>query len=237
MITKFNNNFFQDVNLSIIVQEPRMYAGEGETTEHLVLTALRDLKLSMDTASDQEKVLSCLKDIKTECDVDLSRRCLAGSNEAYPLLLKSLENFRTDANFLKETLLALCSLMDGQPDLLDDSGSSCLISLLQDNKLNCDMLELIVRLVRLTCIKHETNRQNFVKKDIIVILSELLKHNRKSPKVVKEVCSTFRVLTYDDDIRVPFGKAHEHAKMIVTEGDALKNILELCEGTDSIEII
>ncbi|KAL5004038.1 hypothetical protein ScPMuIL_017494 [Solemya velum] len=219
----------QGVDLSTIVQEPRSYAGDGEATEHLVLTALRDLKLSIETASDQEKVLTCLKDIKSECDVDLSRRCLAGSNEAYPLLMKSLENFKTNPICFRETLLALCSLMDGQPDLLNDSGSSCLIDLIEEKKSDCDLLELLVRLIRLTCMKHETNRQSFVKKNIITILSELLQHNKKSPKVVKEVCSAFRVLTYDDDIRVPFGKAHEHAKMIVTEGDALKNILELCE--------
>lgn len=41
-----------------------------------------------------------------------------------------------------------------------------------------------------------------------------------------EVARFVRALILDDDIRVPFGKAHEHAKHIVTEGKALKRLLD-----------
>lgn len=46
-----------------------------------------------------------------------------------------------------------------------------------------------------------------------------------------QVCGALRVLTYDDDVRVPFGKGHEHAKMIVTEQDALSKIMLISKGT------
>jgi hypothetical protein len=47
---------------------------------------------------------------------------------------------------------------------------------------------------------------------------------------VKLICCALRTLTLDDDVRVPFGKAHNHAKLIVTEAGALKKLLELSSG-------
>lgn len=47
---------------------------------------------------------------------------------------------------------------------------------------------------------------------------------------MKEVCQTFKVLTLDDDPRVPFGKAHDHAKMIVTEAEALELLLDVAKS-------
>jgi hypothetical protein len=70
----------------------------------------------------------------------------------------------------------------------------------------------------------------FVKKELITLLVNLLTVHKNEPLIVIEACGLLRSLTYDDDIRVPFGKAHEHAKMIVTEGHTLKTLLELCEG-------
>ena len=49
-------------------------------------------------------------------------------------------------------------------------------------------------------------------------------------QVLSAACQALRVLTFDDDVRVPFGKAHEHAKMIVTEENAPKKILDICHG-------
>lgn len=50
----------------------------------------------------------------------------------------------------------------------------------------------------------------------------LVKHlkpllSRDEPEVVKNVCTTFRFLILDDDIRVEFGKAHDHARLIAQE--------------------
>lgn len=40
---------------------------------------------------------------------------------------------------------------------------------------------------------------------------------RGETDIVKNVCGCFRFLILDDDIRVEFGKAHEHARLIATE--------------------
>jgi armadillo repeat-containing protein 6 len=40
---------------------------------------------------------------------------------------------------------------------------------------------------------------------------------RDEIEIIKNVCTCFRFLILDDDIRVEFGKAHEHARLIATE--------------------
>lgn len=47
-------------------------------------------------------------------------------------------------------------------------------------------------------------------------------------QLLKETCSVFRHLILDDDIRVEFSKAHEHARAIAT--DVLVELTELLPG-------
>lgn len=65
---------------------------------------------------------------------------------------------------------------------------------------------------------------------MIIALSEAMTNHRTSCPVVSEICRAFRNLTLDDDPRVPFGKAHDHAKMIVTDAGALELLLDVAKG-------
>lgn len=219
----------QGVNLANIIQDSSLYTGD-DSTVHPVIAALQKLVLVTDDSPDSDTLISDLDTVREECNIDLSHRCLAGKNQAYPTLMKLLKKWSGDARVTKALLQSLCALVNGQPDLLDEEGSALFIHYLSEFKEDHELLVLVVRLIRLFCLKHESNRQNFVAKDLIKILSGLLQSQQSNPELVKEVCFALRVLTFDDDIRVPFGKAHEHAKMIVTEGDALKAILKVCEG-------
>lgn len=63
---------------------------------------------------------------------------------------------------------------------------------------------------------HEMNRQLVVNEDILVKhLKPLL--NSSDTEVVRNICVCIRFLILDDDIRVEFGKAHDHARMIAQE--------------------
>jgi armadillo repeat-containing protein 6 len=55
-----------------------------------------------------------------------------------------------------------------------------------------------------------------------------------SPLVVRQVCAVMRSLIMDDDIRVPFGKAHDHARLIASECGALKSITSLLHSNSLI---
>ena len=61
-------------------------------------------------------------------------------------------------------------------------------------------------------------------------MADVLKTHQSDAAIVKEVCQMFRTLTLDDDPRVPFGKAHDHAKMIVTEAEALELLLDVAKS-------
>ena len=177
---------------------------------------------------------SSLKDylsvIQKECEIDLARRCLAGGNGAYPVLLKLMVSYQENIDMLSSVLSSFCALVNGQPDLITSEGIDMLVFLLKRYKDNPEPLVLIVRAIRLNCVKHESNRQVFIQKNLIISLTDSLKEHKAEPSLIKEICICLRALTLDDDVRVPFGKAHENAKSIVTEGDALRAMLQLCEG-------
>ncbi|XP_005089754.1 armadillo repeat-containing protein 6 [Aplysia californica] len=224
----------QGVNLSIIVKDPSLYtesADSGDTHDHPVVTAVKKLDacLAGPPGAAQDEIVSCLQDVQKECDTDLSRRCLAGSNGAYDVLYKALCTYEKEPDTFRLVLSSFCALVNGQPDLIDCKGIELLMSALKQYRESAETEELIVRAIRLNCVKHEANRQEFVKHDYIITATELLTAHKSNPTLVKEICISLRTLTLDDDVRVPFGKAHETAKTIVTEGDALKAILSLCE--------
>ena len=173
---------------------------------------------------------NCAKAIQTECDIDLARRCLAGRNSAYSTLLTSCKKFQSNEDILQSLLSAFCSLCNGQPDLLDEVGIEWNCDALSSTDSNSTIATLLVKLVRFNCIKHEKNRQKYVASNIIALLSNTMDIYKNCPTVLKEVCGAFRVLTCDDDVRVPFGKGHEHAKMIVTEENALRKIMDISHG-------
>ncbi|TRY92181.1 hypothetical protein DNTS_014321, partial [Danionella cerebrum] len=67
---------------------------------------------------------------------------------------------------------------------------------------------------------------DLVKAGVLSLLTGSLRSHAALPELVKEVCAALRVLTFDDDVRVAFGHAHEHAKMIVLEHQGLHAIVQ-----------
>ncbi|VDI84183.1 Hypothetical predicted protein, partial [Mytilus galloprovincialis] len=227
----------QGVNLANIVKDASLFGENGEKVEHPVITAINQLKISVDN-SDKGEIIQILKKLKSECDVDLAKRCMAGNNDAYTVLLNAAIKHKNDNELLKEILSGLISLTNGQPDVLDEAGCSFLVENLTTKADDKDLLVTNLKLIRNTCIKHESNRQLYVKKKMITELVNILIEKKKEPAVVIEACGLLRCLTYDDDVRVPFGSAHEHAKMIVTEGNCLKMLLELSqEYSDNTSVL
>jgi hypothetical protein len=81
---------------------------------------------------------------------------------------------------------------------------------------------------RQCCLKHEQNRQLLIEFEIAPLMTK--QFSCGSPLVVRQVCAVMRSLIMDDDIRVPFGKAHDHARLIASECGALKSITSLLHG-------
>ena len=57
-----------------------------------------------------------------------------------------------------------------------------------------------------------------------------MRKHQSDGALVREACQLYKTFTLDDDPRVPFGKAHDHAKMIVMEAEALELLLDIAKS-------
>lgn len=190
--------------------------------------ALESLKtaVALSSASVQED----LKFFTEQCSLSFAQRYLAAQKGAYPTILACCQRAGERKEVLSVALEALSALTDGQPDLLDVDGREFLIGTLDTHKMDPAITCLCIRVVRHCCLKHENNRQDLVKAGVLALLAGSITRHIEHDEVVREACGGLRVMTFDDDVRVPFGNAHEHAKMIVLEHNGLKVIVEAAEG-------
>ncbi len=91
-----------------------------------------------------------------------------------------------------------------------------------DERLVSASLELALN----CCVRHEQNRQNLVRNGLLDHL------DRVPPREATRVSRVWQALVQDDDVRVPFGSAHDHARAIVEEHDALGKLIRAIKGTD-----
>lgn len=220
----------QGVDLTNIIKEVRTQSGESEAApSHNVLLTLESLRKAVATSS-VSSVSELLVQFGDQCKQGMAHRYLAGQKSAYPVVLEAWKLCEGDREALLNALYAMSSLTDGQPDLLEGVGRELIIHALQNYPKDAEVTLLAIRLVRHVCLKHEQNRQDLVKAGILRHLTQAISHHGTDPDVVREVCSALRIMTNDDDIRVPFGNSHDHAKMIVMENAGLKLLIEAAKG-------
>ncbi|PSN34753.1 Armadillo repeat-containing protein 6 [Blattella germanica] len=171
------------------------------TLHEYLLSTLDKLGNEIKTHGKENEILVELKNLKEECD-KRSHKVFAGSNCAYNILNYFMEMW---------TLNAAVSLMNGNPDLLDKKG------IYLDTQKNPKIVMKVLEWTKVCCIKHEQNRQDIFGMKLLDRLKTLLHTKDVLPGVVKNVCCVARALTLDDDIRVQFGKAHEHARELAAE--------------------
>lgn len=192
---------------------------------------LESLRVSALAPSEEVDITDDLKRFTEQCSLGFAQRHLAAQKDAYPTILSCCEkSLNSDAGALSCALSALSSLTDGQPDLLDEQGRNFLMSALRVHEEDPVVTCLGVRTVRHCCLKHEQNRQDLVKAGVLPLLTGAIGRHTGHAEVVREACAALRVMTFDDDVRVPFGHAHEHAKMIVLEHSGLKVIIQAAKG-------
>lgn len=221
------------MNLETIVKEAKPKSDDISGL-HQVQISTEDLRKWVESADGNYKMLLDICDAFREaCDKTLAERCLAAKEGAYGVLLSTIDKVAERyPDAVVAVLESLQSFMTGQPDLLDDAGTSMLLRFL----LSTDDAVVVRALciVKLCCQLHEENRQRFVAQGIIGPLAEILKTRKCGSEVIKNACTVLRSLTLDDDVRVPFGKSHEHAKLIVEEADGIKLLLQLALGNTSV---
>ncbi|XP_054142577.1 armadillo repeat-containing protein 6 [Melozone crissalis] len=224
----------QGVDLSNIVKAVRPPASEnGQRQKHQILLTLESLARAV-AEQDVAQLPQQLALLAAQCREQLAFRCLAGRHGAYGAVLSACRLAAGDRQLLLQALAALAALLDGQPDLLDAAGRELLLRSLRERRGDDEATLAGIRCVRHACLKHERNRQAFVRGGVLPALTGAitgaLARRGGAAELVRTAASALRVMTFDDDIRVPFGHAHDHAKMIVLENDGLRVLIEAAKA-------
>lgn len=191
---------------------------------------------SLRNGKDSADVMDLMGDFKhfTEhCSVGFAQRYLAAQKDAYPVILSYCKKSLDRQEAVLTTTLALAALTDGQPDLLDTEGQRFLLDILIKYRSDSAVTRVAILTVRHCCLKHEQNRQDLVNGGVLALLTSAITQHSECAELVKEASVALRVMTFDDDVRVTFGHAHEHAKIIVMEHSGLKVLIDAAKGENS----
>lgn len=135
---------------------------------------------------------------------------------------------------LKSALIASNELINKQPDIFNEKSLFLIIQVLNAKNLGDEFILLALQHLKHAALLHELNRQNIMNAGVLESLKPLIKTNNTEVskldgicywislhfvhlQVLKETCSLFRHLILDDDVRIEFSKAHEHARTIAAE--------------------
>ncbi|EDQ92530.1 uncharacterized protein MONBRDRAFT_22281 [Monosiga brevicollis MX1] len=241
----------QGVDLTNIRRDEASVLGSGIP---VVVTVLQRLRATMQQSEGEgEPVVTdlvlaqaALSELRAELERDPAAKTILAQEHGFPALLAAIEALchaelpARDA--LHTALQVMAQLLTGQPDLVTRNNPNNIIGEAQSHphaeKL-CRPLRRFpqdgktqqhgIHAIRQALVMHETNRQTFVAEGLIDLLLHVLQTHEDQPDAVAEAAHCLRDLTLDDDIRVAFGKAHDHAKLIVSEHNALPAILQAIE--------
>ncbi|XP_078054739.1 armadillo repeat-containing protein 6 [Mustelus asterias] len=227
----------QGVDLINVVKAVQNTTAEASDQKHNILQVLDELQKALDLLALNE-MGDHLTNFSEQCSLDFAHRHLAAEKSAYPTVLSSCKQLMSDTPSLLKGVQALAALLDGQPDLLDSEGRQLLVEILKQHRDHAALTTGTIRAIRHSCLKHEQNRQDLVQLGVLALLAGAIVNHGTQPDVVKEAGRALRVMTFDDDIRVPFGRAHDHAKLIVMENDGLRIIIEAAKAfTDNPSVL
>ncbi|NXX38160.1 ARMC6 protein, partial [Tricholaema leucomelas] len=201
----------------------------GAVNSHSLFQTLDALRTAV-ADSALAKVAEQLEAFSEQCKEQLSFRYLAGQKGAYPVVFSACHLASGDRSTLLKSFSALSALLDGQPDLLDAAGQDLLLRSLRQGREDAELTLALLRCLRQACLKHEQNRQDLVRGGVLPLLTGAILQHGQHPEVVRAASAALRVMTFDDDIRVPFGHAHDHAKMIVLENDGLRVLIQAAKA-------
>lgn len=195
----------QGVDLSNLV------IGDNET--HAVVDAIAAAKTILEDGKKGDLSKQC-DVIAEECSKGLPERLLATSSDGYRVLLRCAETEGSESHAMR----ALAAMTDGNPDPLEEDGFKAILGGLNSGEaMSLATLDCLLN----CCVRHETNRQNFLRNGVLAHLDKLAERHPI------KVAMIWQAMVQDDDIRVPFGKAHDTAREIVEEHDALKVLTKL----------
>ncbi|EDW48420.1 GM19919 [Drosophila sechellia] len=214
----------QGINLANIIKDLSVNPQTGQPVINETVDKIKEhIGQKLEETTD---LLEQLATLDAECKKSLAHRVLAGKNGAHDALITLLEETLSadspNESVLKKALEAINSLTHKQPDLFDAEAMAVVLKLLALKVESEEVTLLTLQWLQKACIMHEMNRQNIMNTAALKLMKPLLGEGKD--RLVRELTAVFRFLVLDDDIRVEFGCAHEHARQIAGE--------ELCTAID-----
>ncbi|XP_058834960.1 armadillo repeat-containing protein 6 homolog [Topomyia yanbarensis] len=202
----------QGINLANIIRDLNLNPDTGVS---LLNESIEYLKSRGTLQNADKDVLNHLTIVTAECKLGVPHRVLAAKLGAYDFIVERLEKENPNAELLLKLVQAANAIINKHPDVFNIQSLHVILRLLateSDTAIICDLL----RWLQKACLLHESNRQ-MIMEDVRSVkqFKILLLHD--AVEVIKNVCALFRFLVLDDDIRVEFGKAHEHARTLGME--------------------
>ncbi|XP_055379864.1 armadillo repeat-containing protein 6 homolog [Condylostylus longicornis] len=228
----------QDINLANIIKDLTI---NDETGVPILNECIHKLKSHIDDGIklNENDLIENLKILESECKKSIPHRVMAAKHGAHEILLKIIENelnlpeSSRNIDLMVYCLNAKTALTNKYPDIFDDKSLKIVIKILDTHKNEINLISATLQYLPKACVLHEINRQNIMNANIMNYTKPLVKN--PNGKVVKDLCTLYRSLILDDDIRVEFGKAHEHARQIASE--VLIDLTKILSEHDDVNVL
>lgn len=106
---------------------------------------------------NKNEIIIALNVLRTECEKDIPHKVLAGSKNAFNIIVALMLSQETNTEVILECLKTMIALMSGQPDLLNNNGIGVMMKFLE-TQMEPEIQSLLLKWIRECCIKHEMNR-------------------------------------------------------------------------------
>ncbi|CAO1302948.1 unnamed protein product [Diamesa tonsa] len=209
----------QGINLINIIKDLTINETSGKPLLNELIDSLRE-HAEKTKVLEEKELENCLDSLIAELIKTIAHRVYASKLNTMDSVVTlidveiSKEN-NAENSILHKLILCAHALTHNNPDIFDGKSLDVVLRLLDTQK-NEHIVSDTLKWIQKACLLHENNRQMIVNEDILIKhLKPLL--SRTESSVIKSVSTVFRFLILDDDIRVEFGKAHEHARLIGQE--------------------
>jgi len=245
----------QGIDLSNILKRVPGDGDENSDAKHPAMVALGEYTEMIAKDSVDPESVQTLMDAMIAHFKDKAVRHLVSSNGGVAVLLAGCEKFVSSEKSTTEMIAAfngLAALVYEHPDILGKVQQTCLevasgetatptpeitriIVLLGLTEEVPEAQTVLLKVVRYGCFMHESNRQAFVKGNIIRTCLNAAEKHFASDATILQAMLCLRNLTKDDDVRVPFGKGMEHANMIAQDNNGLERLLTVLSSCYNAE--
>lgn len=76
--------------------------------------------------------MTFLRELETQCNIDLAHRIMAEKNGAFPIIVQCLKSNQNNLSLKEQCLKSMASLIQGYPDLVTHEGIELLCNLLEE---------------------------------------------------------------------------------------------------------